>query len=156
MKRTAAILLCALILVSSAGLCLADQKNTGCGLGTMIFGHDESLVSQVATAGLNWVFCSQPLGISSGTSECERPEALVQSPRVRDFVAANLDALAKDMARGEGEYLDTLASLLEVPENARPGFYSKLKAAFPEIYGADSVTSDEVLSRIEMMLGDAA
>lgn len=156
MKRTATVLLCALVLISAAGNVFAEQKNTGCGLGAMIFGHNESLVSQVAAAGLNWAFCSQPLGISAGTSECERPEALVRSPRVKDFVASNMDALACDMARGEGEYLDTLAVLLEVPEASRAGFYARLKADFAGIYSKDSITSDEVLSRIELSLKEAA
>lgn len=155
MKRTAKVLLCALVLISMAGPVWALQKNTGCGLGAMIFGHNESIASQIAAVHLNWVFSSQPLGISSGTSECEKPEALVRSPKVKDFVAQNMDSLAADVARGQGEYLDTLAVLLEVPEASKAGFYAKLKADFSGIYASDSVTSDDVLHRIENSLKEA-
>ncbi len=151
MKKSAVLALAA-VLILAAAPALAEQKNTGCGLGTMIFGHNESLVSQVATAGLNWAFSSQPLGISSGTSECEKPEALVRSEKVKSFVAGNMDALATDIARGQGEYLDTLAALLEIPDAGRADFYARLKANFSGIYASDGVTSEEVLTRIEAVL----
>ena len=45
-----------------------------------------------------------------------------------DFVERNADQIAMDLSRGEGEYLDALADLMEVPAEAREDWYEALQA----------------------------
>jgi hypothetical protein len=63
-----------------------------------------------------------------------------------------MDNLANDIARGQGEYLNTLAVLMEVPEGSRTGFYSKLQDNFSQIYPSTEVTSIDVLNNIESLM----
>lgn len=72
--------------------------------------------------------------------------------RLNIYVSENMDNLANDIARGQGEYLNTLAVLLEVPEASRTIFYSKLQNNFGSIYSSSNVTSVDVLNTIETLM----
>jgi hypothetical protein len=70
-------------------------------------------------------------------------------------VSQNLDSLAIDIARGNGEYLNTFAVLMDVREADRAAFYSKLQSNFSRIFTATSITHDQVLRNIETVLGSS-
>ena len=57
--------------------------------------------------------------------------------RVHVFVAANLDNLKSDVARGEGEYLASLAELLEVPPGRQPEFFALAQHGYPSLVSQD-------------------
>ncbi len=79
---------------------------------------------------------------------CDKPSKIVSLERLNNYVADNMDNLAHDIAQGDGEYLHTLAVLMEVPETERQAFYSRLRANFSSIYTSPDVTSAEVLDHI--------
>lgn len=141
-----------LLIMIVAGTALANQENTGCGLGTMIFKDKDGLVYQVLAVTTNGTSGNQTFGISSGTLDCERPESFVSNKKINKFVAENMDNLATDIAQGNGEYLDTLAMLMEVPPVERTAVYSKLQRNFSNIFTGKSVTSEEILTNIESVL----
>ncbi|MEM4713890.1 MAG: DUF3015 family protein, partial [Candidatus Bathyarchaeia archaeon] len=103
------------------------------GLGSVIFQGQSGLVSQTLAATTNQSTYTQYLGITTGTSNCQRFTRLVQNERLNQFVAENLDNLAIDIARGSGEYLNTLAVLMDIRETDRPAFYSTLQRNFSRI-----------------------
>lgn len=126
------------------------HRNTGCGLGTMLFGSaaDESIGMQVLQATTNGSFGAQTFGITFGTSECERPTKYVANDRLNEFVRANLDELARDIAAGRGETLGTLAELLSVPAAETPAFARTLKSRFAEIFPGPSVEYAQVVDAL--------
>jgi hypothetical protein len=63
-----------------------------------------------------------------------------------------MDNLARDIARGNGEYLNTLAVLAGVPEGSRTDFYSRLQSNFSNIYTSDKVTHVDVLKNLEPLV----
>lgn len=139
------------VLVAVAGFLSvagADQKNTGCGLGSMAFEGQNGLVSQTFAVTTNGTFGNQTFGITSGTSNCDRAKSFTQNERLSIFVAENMDGIAKDIAKGEGEYLDTVATLMEVEQAERPQLYAHLQKHFSRIYPTASVTHAEVLANI--------
>ncbi len=142
------------ICVVAAVVCLVspvgavDPKNTGCGLGSMAFEGQNGLMSQTAAATTNGTFGNQTFGITSGTSNCEQYQTLTMNKKLNTFVADNMDSLAKDIAKGEGEYLDTMASLMEVNQAQRPQFYALLQKNFSRIYSSPAVTPADVLAGI--------
>ncbi len=148
MKRifTVLFVLCACIAVGTAGF--AGQSNYGCGLGSMIFKGNDGLVSQTLAATTNMIFINQLFGITTGTSNCARFSSLVSNEKINVFVADNMDSLATDIAKGNGEYLNTLAVLMEVPEKERTDFYKKLQMNFANIYTSREVTHDQVIKNI--------
>lgn len=57
--------------------------------------------------------------------------------RVNVFVALNLDNLKTDLARGEGEYLASLAELLQVPPGRQSEFFALAQQGYPSLARAD-------------------
>ncbi len=134
------------LLVSPVGA--VDPKNTGCGLGSMAFEGQNGLMSQTAAATTNGTFGNQTFGITSGTSNCEQYQTLTMNKELNTFVADNMDSLAKDIAKGEGEYLDTMAGLMQMDQTQRPRFYALLQQNFSRIYSSPAVTPADVLAGI--------
>jgi len=137
------VLLCAVLstLAATPAFAASGKVNTGCGLGTLAWAGkaDNSIISQASQATTNGSFGSQTFGISSGTSECGTPSKLVQNERLDHFVRANMDNLAKDIAQGHGESLDTFAELLQVPVDQRPAFNARLQQNFDKIFTSSTV-----------------
>jgi hypothetical protein len=110
------------------------------------------LVSQTCAATFNGISGNQTFGITTGTSNCNQFETLWANEKLNTFVAENMDNLANDIAKGNGEYVNTLAVLMEVPEGERSGFYSRLQANFSHIYTSDQVSHVDVLKNIETVM----
>jgi hypothetical protein len=126
------------------------RTNTGCGLGTALFqanANDSSLL-QAFQATTNGTLGNQTFGISSGTSECNQPKKFVQNERLNEFVSANLDTLAKDIAQGGGESVQTLAELMQVAPEKREAFYRNLQTHFTEIFPRENVEYAQVVDTI--------
>ena len=152
MKRILGIFASTLIIASTsfaADMGVA-RNNTGCGLGTVLFqgsANDSSLL-QAFQATTNGTSGNQTFGISSGTSECKQPEKFAQNERLNEFVYANLDTLAKDIAQGGGESVQTLAELMQVPPEKREAFYRNLQTHFAEIFPRENVEYAQVVDTI--------
>lgn len=149
MKR---ILVAVSILLLTVSMAHAVPKdNVGCGLGTMVFQNQDGLFSQVLAVTTNGLFGNQTFGISSGTLGCDRPQDLARVEQVNRFVAANMDNLAIDIATGQGESLDTLAELIQVPQEKRPVLYATLQNRFDTIYPSPLVTHEHVIQQISII-----
>lgn len=133
----------------------ADQKNYGCGLGSMVFQGNDGLISQVSAATTNGTFGNQTFGITSGTSNCEQFKTFASNEKINTFVAENMDSLAKDIARGHGEYLDTFAGLIAVPASQRTALYASLQTNFSNIYTSGSVSYIDVLRNIDSVIASS-
>jgi hypothetical protein len=152
MKKIVCIGSVVILLMVFTGAAFADQKNTGCGLGSMLFEGKDGLFSQIFAATTNGTFGNQTFGISSGTSNCDKPSSFASNEKLNKYVADNMDNLATDMAKGNGEYLNTLAVLMEIPQAERANIYEKLQNNFSQIFTSSSISSVEVLNNIEAVL----
>ena len=120
--------------------------NVGCGLGNSVIKNQDSVLMQVFAVTTNGTSGNQTFGITSGTSGCAKPAKFVSNDKANEFVAGNMDALALDISNGQGEALDTLATLLHVsnPET----FASILQKNFNKIYTSEDVSSANVIDNI--------
>ncbi len=111
----------------------------GCGLGSLLFGATPGFV-QVFAATTNIVFGSQTFGITSGISNCAStgPGAVT----ARAFVESNREAFAKDVSRGSGETIATLATLSGC-QNA-PAVATSLQRNFKRIFPNALTSNTEV------------
>jgi hypothetical protein len=149
MKKLAYVVSAVLVTVVLSGVVWAvDQKNTGCGLGSIIFEGQNGLVSQTFAVTTNGTFGNQTFGITSGTSNCEQFQSFTYNEKVDTFVADNMGNLARDIARGQGEFLNTLAVLMEIPDAKKGVFRSHLQAHFSDIYTSDKVTHSDVVKNL--------
>ncbi len=123
------------------------QENTGCGLGSTLITTHDTLVAQLAMTFLNGTLGNQTFGITSGTSNCKQATTVVSIDTL-NFVAGNMDHLARDISMGEGEALDTLAELMEVPAAERTAFNASLQANFSKIFTSEDVEAAAVIDNI--------
>lgn len=110
--------------------------DAGCGLGSIVFGSEKGAV-QIVAATLN-ATGMQTFGMSFGTSNCRSAFSA--------YLETNKDAIAKDMARGEGE---TLAGLLEVmgcQDKAAAG--AALQSDYNTIYPSSSIDAEQLEENI--------
>lgn len=153
MKKGVSILIifmmAATITIAQAGVV---KQNTGCGLGTMIFGEKDGLLFQLLATTTNGICGNQTFGMTSGTLGCAPMKGIVSNEKINIYVADNMDNLAKDIAKGNGEYLETLALLMSVSDGDKQVFFSKLQANFNNIYTSNEVTSTDVVKNIEAVL----
>ena len=124
----------------------ANNTNTGCGLGSIVIKNQNSSVLQALAATTNGTSGNQTFGITSGTSNCNKPSNFVSNDKLNQFVNENMDELAMDISAGKGETLNTVAALMNV-EN-KEDFASKLQANFSDIYTSEKVSSAEVIDNI--------
>jgi len=153
MRRTALsllIVLAALLVAVPVMAAGQAERNTGCGLGSLLWEGkaDGSVVSQSFQATTNGTFGNQTFGITSGTSGCEQPANIIKNDRALAFTADNMDMLARDIASGQGESLETLAELLEVPAAKRSALYANLQFNFDQIFVTGDESAGVVLDRI--------
>ncbi len=121
------------------------NAQTGCGLGSMIIKDDSSVVLLALQATTNGTSGNQTFGITSGTSGCKKTK-FVMNERAEEFVASNMDQLAKEIAMGHGESVDTLAELLSVED--KEAFASALQSNYNSIYTSQNVEMADVLDNI--------
>jgi hypothetical protein len=124
----------------------------GCGLGSLIFEPDSGF-TQVFAATTNGTFYTQTFGITSGTSNCAGASGGAASAQA--FVATNRVALARDIARGQGETIDGLSRLAGCRASGAVG--SSLQRRFDRIF-TDASASDEQVGEnvIEALRSDVA
>ena len=153
MKRIVVVALAVALSLVLAGAAFAAgqaKANTGCGLGTMLFKNnaDNSVLLQTFQATTNGTYGNQTFGITTGTSECQQPKNFANSQQINEFMLANMDNLAKDIAQGRGPTLDAFAELMGVPADQRAEFAGRLQASFSKIYTSSDVAMANVMDNI--------
>jgi hypothetical protein len=119
----------------------AAYGTAGCGLGSLVIGNKPGIV-QVVAATLNGTGY-QTFAITSGTSNCGDTGGGVKSAQA--FVETNREALAKDIARGQGETISSLSTLAGC-DGKTVG--SALQADFGKIFTKSSLTDKEVSANV--------
>ncbi len=149
------VLVLSLVSVTGSAIAASGYGDGGCGLGSIVFGNEPGAV-QILASTTNGTVGSQTFGITTGTSNCN-PAGLVKLEREREvFAEQNYSTLVKEMAMGEGESLDTLASLYGCSQVSLSDFGSMTQDNFGSIVQSDSTTSEEMLSSLEQKIADHA
>lgn len=134
----------AVVALSSSAMAGVNSQ-TGCGLGSLIIKDDSTAIMLALQATTNGIFGNQTFGITSGTLGCRKTQ-FVMNERAEEFVASNMDQLAKEIAIGHGESVDTLAELLKISDKAT--FSASLQANYNSIYASQNATMADVLDNI--------
>ncbi|WP_148864163.1 DUF3015 domain-containing protein [Marinobacter fonticola] len=134
------------MLLGASSLAFAQP---GCGVGAMIWKGQSGIAPHVLAATTNGTFGNQTFGMTTGTLGCNTNESVKSMAMYMD---SNIDKIARDMSRGEGENLDTLAVLLNVEQNDRAAFRQLLQDNFATVFPSSDTTSDEAVSAIVALL----
>jgi Protein of unknown function (DUF3015) len=149
MAATIATALAGAFTLTTVSTAQAEGYGTaGCGLGSIVFGNKPGII-QVLAATTNGTFGTQTFGITTGTSNCKDSAPSVVSAKA--FIQANREALAKDVARGQGETISSLATLAGCANDKAVG--ARLQQDFKQIFPTENVSdiavSDSIVSTLQ-------
>lgn len=148
MKKVVLSVAVASALATSA---FSAQAMAGCGLGYMLFGKDkpQDMPMQVLAATVNGTGY-QTFGITTGTSGCNPDGVWASNEELNNFTGQNLEKLATDMARGNGETLDAFADLAGIAD--KDAFFAASQKNFSKIFTHENISAGEVLSNMDAVL----
>ncbi len=149
--KLSAIVLGAVLVLSTNAFAKRSYGLAGCGLGSIAFGDSEMVSAQIMAATTNGSTGNQAFGISSGTSGCTADDDVAAAPtveRIQYFVDANHSSLIKEAARGEGETLASLSTLVGCQNTKVLG--QAMKANYKKVFKNDTqATAQNIVDMIK-------
>ncbi len=125
----------------------------GCGLGYIAFGHQEnSKLYQILGATVNDIVSPKTSAITSGTSGCTEDGAVKLFAQAEVYTVANFDSLRQEMATGNGDYVNTFASLIGATDSAKPALLKMFQADYAYFFPSANTTPTEMLERVSQRL----
>lgn len=115
----------------------------GCGLGSLIWGEQEGSI-QIAAGILNYLG-GQSFAITSGTSNC-KPDMYNFKKNAQLFITVNKEILAKDISRGNGETIASLAEIMGCSDANVLG--GKLQQNYNTIFPSQETSADDASRQI--------
>jgi len=150
MKKLIAVAALSFLPFTSA---MADQ-DIGCGLGSMVMAGQEGKVFKVLGATTNGTSGNQTFGITFGTLGCDGDSAVTSTAKLSLFIDGNMDNLARDMSKGEGETLSTLAEVWGLSTEDQATFNQLAQANFSDVFTSENVTSQAVLENLNKLMSN--
>lgn len=150
MKKLVAVSILSLLPLTSA---MADQ-DIGCGLGSMVFEGKQGKVFKVLGATTNGTSGNQTFGITFGTLGCDGSGKITSSVKLALFIDGNMDNLARDIAKGEGETLATLAEVWGIKAEDQAEFSLLTQENFAQVFTSENVTSQIVLENLNKLIAN--
>ena len=152
MKKLA-LLSVAFTVLPSLVFAAGNHPMSGCGLGYLLLANkDNDKVTQVLGATTNGTFGSQTFGISSGTSGCTQDGAVKIARSTEVFAEVNFASLRKDIAAGQGEYVEAFSTLLGASDANRLIVAQFMKQNYSTLFPTSSTNSDEMLATLSGLL----
>jgi len=116
-----------------------------CGIGNRIWDGHEGALPWLAASITNF-YTFKGISTTFEIAGCHEEDNLLK--KLFAYTSTNMDSLAVEMARGEGEHLDAFAELLGVPESEQDRFGRLMQAHLGTIVPHDAVTTDELLAGV--------
>ena len=125
------------ILAASSTMVMANGP-AGCGLGTEVIFKDANEWHEHILAATTNQSASQTMAMTSGTMGCEAANGPLAG--VQTFMDNNMDQLAMDVAKGQGETLSALAEIIGVDAADQTTFNTKLQASFDTMFSIEATS----------------
>ena len=125
-----------------------------CGFGTKIWGENGSTGKKIiafTTNVLTYKSISTTFEIFGCTEE-DNWFKTVSNEKVRYYASQNLDHLAAQCARGQGEHLDAIAYLIQIRDEDLERFHALAQANFESLFPHDEITADEMLDNLRQLM----
>ena len=153
MKKIFVLLTLSIFSISAAQATSNGYGAAGCGLGALVFDTNtqkNEWWAQVLAATTNGILGNQTFGITSGTLNCDA-NPLVQMAHVETFIESNENAVANELAKGEGDSLVVLSYAFRCEQSDALG--ATLKENYSKIYTGKEDTPKAVAQRINILAG---
>jgi len=143
------------ILASSSALAFANGP-AGCGLGTaVVFPDANEWHEHVLAATTNGTSGNQTFGMTSGTLGCEDANGPLKLQLAQAFMDDNMDQLALESAKGQGETLAALAEVIGVEAQDTAAFNRTMQSNFDAIFAAEGTSGTAYDAMTAAMAQDA-
>ena len=110
----------------------------------------------IAALGLGLGACTVVTDPSSGSSASSGGSSstafMNRQEQTAEFAKVNLERLRNDMAAGRGEYLASLATLLNIEPSRQPAFFAFTQDKFAVLFPNDRTTAAEMLTILDREL----
>lgn len=138
-------------LVSAASVSAADSSS-GCGMGWEV-APKQSLISSSTRSIVNATF-SNTIAMTLGTSGCAKHSIVKNDAKGIHFAEANLNQLAVEMARGNGEFVASFASVFGCQNSS--DFGSMVQANYETVLPTASTSGVELYNNVKAQIKNNA
>ncbi|WP_028303747.1 DUF3015 family protein [Oceanospirillum maris] len=145
------------ILLTSSSMAFAAGNHgpAGCGLGSSVLFPDASKwYEHVMAATTNGTSGNQTFGMTSGTLGCQDANGPLAGGLA--FIDNNMDQLAMDAAKGEGESLAALAEVMGIESQDTVAFNHAVQSNFDSIFNADATSGSAYEAMKAVIAKDAS
>ena len=144
-----------LILLSASSVANAGAAGgSGCGWGQALFEGQSGPAPHVLGLTTNGTSGNNTFGVTTGTNGCSSDGTLTYGGQ--NVVSSIMNEFSEDVARGEGDALNTVAVVYGVEQQDRDTFAKVMHENFAVLFPNEDVTADEMMASIEeVMKADA-
>jgi len=141
-----------LVLISASSVANAGAAggDGGCGWGNALFKGQSGPASHILAGITNVTTGNNTFGMTTGTNGCSTTGTL--SYGGQSVVSAIMNEFSEDVARGEGEALNTVAVVYGVEPQDRDTFAKVMHNNFATIFPSENVTAEEMMVSIEAVM----
>lgn len=141
-------------IIIGAALLASSSSTFACGWGVAVFDGQNGLGPYLMASTTNGTFSNAVFGMTSGTNGCD--VSIPMKYRGENMLVGNMDAFIEDVARGNGEALDSMAVIYGIEEDDRAAFASTMHENFTVIFTSEKVTAGEVAKNMnDVMKADS-
>ncbi len=144
------------ILLTSSSMAFAAGNHgpAGCGLGSEVLFPDASKWHEHVLAATTNQSATQTFAMTSGTLGCEDANGPLKLSLA--FIDNNMDQLAADAAKGQGESLAALAEVMGIQAQDTVAFNSAVQSNFDNIFAPEGTSGSAFEAMKAAMAKDAS
>lgn len=140
-----------LVLIGSSSVAMAEAPGgPDCGWGNMLFEGQSGLGAHIIATITNGTSGNATFGMTTGTNGCSTDGTLTYGGK--SMISSIMGEFAEDVARGEGDAMDTVAIIYGVEKQDRATFAKVMHENFSAIFPSEDVTADEMMANIEEVM----
>lgn len=127
------------------------DNDAGCGVGTQVWKGQTGLAPKVLAATTNG-WSSNTVSMTFGLLGCSGKGTVTADAELTRFASANLDPLTADMATGQGETLDAMASLYGIELADRARFFELVQVNYAAIVKQGAASAGEMIAELKVLM----
>ena len=143
-------------LVFATGAVEQAYAKRGCGPGPLVMdatvGHKGALRQSIGFSTNATFLPIHTLAITFGTSGCSSGGLVQKEFERRQFVAVNLDALGQEMAQGQGDSLNALASLMGCSAETHGEFGRMTQSSYEVLFNTETPEPAQFVSDLRKQM----
>jgi hypothetical protein len=151
MRKLAILIATGGILFTASAARAQGYGMAGCGLGSLLFGKDNTVLMQILAATTNGIG-GQVFAITTGTSNCTAGGIVKAEREQAAFAEVNFQDLKRNMASGGGEFLTSFATLLGCEDTAKATFYKMTQDRYGQLLPTEKSGPIDLLVAVKLQI----